>query len=181
MDNGQRISNLETIVNGLNTTVNDLNTTVNLLNQKVNDLNTAVSGLNTTVNGLESNVNGLNTTVNNIENRFEALENKSWHFNGDFSLSPTNTNVTFNTQGEAWRMSYTFNGASVTGIQIVYNLRVYDTKGNIIGGLNGIELADLKNSGSGILYIPYEQGTYSVEIRGITGSYTFTFEVQSYY
>jgi hypothetical protein len=129
----------------------------------------------------EQRISKLETTVNDLGKRVEALENITWHPDGNFTLAPSNTTVTFNTQGEAWRMIYTFNGANLNEMIIEYNLRVYDANGNIVGGLNGIELSDIRDSGRGILYIPEGQGTYSVEIRGITGSYTFTFEVESYY
>jgi outer membrane murein-binding lipoprotein Lpp len=188
VDSEQRISKLDTTVNGLNSTVNELNksvdelnATVKELNATVNDVNSTVNDLNATANGLEENGNALNSNVNALENRVEALENKSWHVDGNFALTPSNSIVTVNTQGEEWRMNYTFDGTNISGITIVYNLRVTDATGNIVGGLNGIELADLKNSGKGILYIPDEQGTYSVEMRNITGSYIFAFEAQSYY
>jgi outer membrane murein-binding lipoprotein Lpp len=181
LSNAQMIGNLEGKITGLNSTVNDLNTTVSGLDRTVNFLKANLDQLNGSLNGLESNVNALNTTVNNLENKVEALENKSWHSNGSFTLSSSNTFVTFSTQGEAWRMNYTFNGLNTTGILIGYNLRVHDVTGNIVAGLNGIELADLRNSGSGSLYVPEVGGTYSVEMRNITGSYTFAFEVESYY
>jgi hypothetical protein len=81
--------------------------------------------------------------VNNLENKVQALDNKTWHSGGSFALSQANPNVTFNTQGEAWRLNYVFSGNN-TQVTILYNLRVYDSNGNIVGGLDGVELADLR-------------------------------------
>jgi uncharacterized protein YoxC len=174
IENYQRISTLETNVTGLETKVDDLNTTVN-------GLETRVNSLNTTVNGLETTASGLGARVNDLGNNVTALENMTWHPDGNYSLSPSTTTVTFKTEGKAWRMNYVFNGANISEMIIEYNLRVYDANGNIVGGLGGIELSSLKNSGKGTIFIPESQGTYSVEISGITGGYTFAFEVQSYY
>ena len=135
----------------------------------------------TTIDNLGKTINNLEKTVDNLGKRVEALENKSWHPVGDFTLSPSKTSERFNIQGEAWRMSYTFNIASLSGMRIGYNLRAYDADGNIVGGLSGIELSDLRDSGKGVLYIPEGHGDYSVEIRDITGEYTFSFKVESYY
>ena len=76
-------------------------------------------------------------------------------------------------------MSFTFN--SEGRMYMEYNLKVYDADGNIIGGLSGFELNDMHDSGKGVLYIPAGQGTYSVEIGGVIGDFTFTFKVESYY
>jgi uncharacterized protein YoxC len=184
----QRINKLETTVNGLSLTLNDLDTRLNILNSSLtgfnatlNGLNETVNGLNSTISGLSSSISGLETSVNILEDKVQTLENKTWHSQGSFALSQTNQNVTFNTHGEAWRLNYVFDGTNALPMTIQYNLRVNDSSGNIVAGLDGIELADLRNFGRGTLYIPEGQGTYSVQMTGITGNYSFTFEVQSYY
>ena len=78
-------------------------------------------------------------------------------------------------------MTHIFNGTDISQMVIEYNLRILDANGNIVGGLDGFELSNLKNPGRGTLFIPEAQGTYSVEIIGITGDFTFSFEVDSYY
>lgn len=124
-------------------------------------------------------IDNIGKQIGNLGKRLEVLENKSWHPLGDFTLSPSKTKETFNTQGEAWRMSFTFN--SEGKMYMGYNLRVYDADGKIIGGLSGFELNDMHDSGKGVIYIPAGQGTYSVEIRDVIDAFTFTFKVESYY
>lgn len=138
-------------------------------------------GSNQRINSLEASVNGLSASANTLGNQIGALENMTWHSDGNYTLSPSETSVTFNTEGKAWRMTYTYNGQGTTSTTIEYNLLVLDANGNIVGGLDGIELTSLKNSGTGTIFVPEGQGTYSVEIEGVFGSYTFTFLVQSYY
>ena len=64
--------------------------------------------------------------------------------------------------------------------RIGYNLRVYDENGNIVGGLSGIELSDIRNTNC-VLSIPEGQGDFTVEIRGITADFTFSFTVEEFY
>jgi hypothetical protein len=45
--------------------------------------------------------------------------------------------------------------------RIGYNLRVYDENGNIVGGLSGIELSDIRNTNC-VLSIPEGQGDFTV-------------------
>jgi hypothetical protein len=126
-------------------------------------------------------ITNLEATVTNLGNRVTALESETWHYTGNYTLSQSATTVSFGTQGKAWRMTYVFEGAGVTML-LEYNLRVLDSNGNIVGGLGGIELSNLENSGRGTLFIPEAKGTYSVEIIGIiSGDFTFSFEVDSYY
>ena len=126
-------------------------------------------------------ITNLEATVTNLGNRVTALESETWHYTGNYTLSQSATTVTFSTQGKAWRMTYIFKGTGITLMLLEYNLRVLDSNGNIVGGLDGIELSNLENSGRGTLFIPEAQGTYSVEIIGVTGDFTFSFEVDSYY
>jgi hypothetical protein len=133
----------------------------------------------TTVNNLETTVGNLGKKADNLEQRLIAIENKTWHTVGDFTLAPSNTSVGFHIQGEEWRLTFTFNAAA--GAFIGYNLRVYDANGNIVGGLGGMELTDIRNSGKGILNIREGKGDYSVEIRGFTGDFTFSFKVEEFY
>jgi hypothetical protein len=110
-----------------------------------------------------------------------TLFNKSWHPVGDFTLSPSKTSEQFNIQGEEWRLTYTFNAPNPIGVQAGYIFGIKDADGNIVGGLNGMELSGLRDSGKGILSIREGQGDYSVEMRGITGDYTLSFKVEEYY
>ena len=64
--------------------------------------------------------------------------------------------------------------------RIGYNLREYDENGNIVGGLSGIELSDIRNTNC-VLSIPEGQGDFTVEIRGITADFTFSFTVEEFY
>ena len=124
-NNQQRIYKLETTVNGLSATLNNLdakldnlNSSLNAFNSTLNGINGAVTGLNSTVNGLSSSLIGLEGTVNNLQDKIQALESKTWHSDGRFALSLTNPNVTFNTQGEAWRLNYIFDGTNALPITI---------------------------------------------------------------
>jgi hypothetical protein len=116
----------------------------------------------------------------NVDKRLAAIENKTWHTVGDFTLSPSKTSEGFHIQGEEWRLKFTFNEVD-SGMRMGYNLRVYDANGYIVGGLSGIELADLTNSGKGILNIREGQGDYSVEIIDILYDFTFSFTVEEFY
>lgn len=120
------------------------------------------------------------TTVDDINKRLTVLENKTWHNVGDFTLSPSKPSEEFHIQGEEWRLKFTFNEVN-SGMRIGYNLRVYDANGYIVGGLSGAELADLTNSGKGILNIREGQGDYSVEIIDILYDFTFSFTVEEFY
>jgi membrane protein implicated in regulation of membrane protease activity len=124
-------------------------------------------------------VDNLGKKADAIEQRLAAIENKTWHTVGDFTLSPSKTSEGFHIQGEEWRLTFTFN--AVDGAFIGYNLRVYDANGNIVGGLSGIELVDIRDSGKGILNIREGQGDYTVEVRGMTGDFTFSFTVEEFY
>lgn len=126
-------------------------------------------------------ISSLQASVSSLDNRVSALENMTWHVDGNYTLSQSNPTATVNTQGKAWRLTYVYNGVSVEETQIVYNLQVKDSSGNIVGGLDGIELTALANGGKGTLYIPETQGTYTVQMTGVTGGYTFAFQVESYY
>jgi hypothetical protein len=120
------------------------------------------------------------TTVDDINKRLTVLENKTWHTVGDFTLSPSKTSEGFNIQGEEWRLKFTFNEVDA-GMRIGYNLRVYDANGYIVGGLSGTELADLTNSGKGVLNIREGRGDYTVEIIDILYDFTFSFTVEEFY
>ena len=120
------------------------------------------------------------TTVDDINKRLAVIENKTWHTVGDFTLSPSKNSEGFHIQGEEWRLIFTFNEVD-SGMRMGYNLRVYDANGYIVGGLSGIELADLTNSGKGILNIREGQGDYSVEIIDILYDFTFSFTIEEFY
>ena len=119
------------------------------------------------------------TKADDIEKRLAAIENKTWHTVGDFTLSPSKTSEGFHIQGEEWRLTFTFN--AVDGMYIGYNLRVCDANGNIVGGLGGSELVDIRNFGKGILNMREGQGNFTVEIRDITNDFTFSFKVEEFY
>jgi hypothetical protein len=124
-------------------------------------------------------VDNLGKKADDLDKRLAAIENKTWHTVGDFTLSPSKTSDGFHIQGEEWRLTFTFN--AVDGAFIGYNLRVYDANGNIVGGLSGSELVDIRDSGKGILNIREGQGNYTVEIRNITDDFTFSFTVEEFY
>jgi hypothetical protein len=136
--------------------------------------NQRIASLEATVNGLQASVKDLNSSVS-------ALENMTWHPDGNYTLSQSSSDATVNTQGKASLLNYVFNGQNISLMEITYNLRVFDSKGNVVAGIDGIELDALKDAGQGTLFIPEGQGTYTVQMTGITGSYTFTFQVESYY
>ena len=125
-------------------------------------------------------VDNLGKKADDLDKRLAAIENKTWHTVGDFTLSPSKTSEGFNIQGEEWRLTFTFNEVD-GGMRLGYNLRVYDASGNIVGGLSGLELADMYNSGKGILNIREGQGDYSVEIIDIYYDFTFSFKVEEFY
>ncbi len=116
----------------------------------------------------------------NLDQRLAAIENKTWHPVGDFTLSLSKTSEGFNIQGEEWRLTFDFNAVDAV-TRMGYNLRVYDANENIVGGLSGIELADLANSGRGILNIREGEGVYSVEIIDVLYDFTFSFTVEEFY
>jgi hypothetical protein len=115
-----------------------------------------------------------------LDNRLSAIENKSWHTVGDYILTPSKTSETFQVQGEQSRITFTFNEVD-SGMRVGYNLRVYDADGNIVAGLNGIELHDLTSNGKGRLNILEGSGTYTMEIIDITYDFQFAFTVEDYY
>ncbi len=117
----------------------------------------------------------------NLDERVKAIENKTWHPVVDFTLSPSKASETFNITGEKWRISFTFTFPRPGSVQLGYNLRVTNVDGYIVGGLSGIELIGLRDSGKGILYIQEGQGEYSVEIGNLDGDYTFSSSVETYY
>lgn len=122
----------------------------------------------------------LENKVVDLENRLSAIENKSWHILGSYTLTPSMTSETFQVQGEQSRLTFTFNEVD-SGMRLGYNLRVYDADGNIVAGLNGIELHDLISNGKGTLNILKGPGTYTVEIRDIHYDFSFAFTVEEYY
>ena len=134
----------------------------------------------TTVDNLGKRISSLEVTTNDLEKRLEVIENKSWHSVGDFALSPSKTSEGFHIRGEEWRLTFRFNEVNA-GMLIGYNLRVNDANGNIVGGLSGIELADMRDSGKGIINMREGQGDYTVEVRGITNDFTFSFKVEEFY
>ena len=125
-------------------------------------------------------VDNLGKKADDLDKRLAAIENKTWHTVGDFTLSPSKTSEGFHIQGEGWRLTFTFNEVD-SGMRLGYNLRVYDASCNIVGGLSGLELADMYNSGKGILNIREGQGDYSVEIIDILYDFTFSFKVEEFY
>ena len=125
-------------------------------------------------------VDNLGRKADDLDKRLEAIENKAWHTVGDFTLSPSKTSEGFHIQGEEWRLRFIFNEVD-GGVRLGYNLRVYDASGNIVGGLNGLELADLYNSGKGIINLREGQGDYTVEIIDILYDFTFSFTVEEFY
>jgi len=169
-------------------------TTVDNLGKKANDLEQRLTAIENTVGTLDDKVNDIehrltvaeNTVenisdkVDDVEQRLAAIENKTWHTVGDFTLSPSKTSQAFHIDGKEWRLNFTFNQV-IAGMVIGYNLRVYDASGNIVGGLSGIELMDIRDSGKGILNIREGQGDFTVEIRDMTAAFTFSFTVEEFY
>ena len=160
-------------------TVNNLEERTGDLEQRLTEAENTVDELGDEVGDLEERLTEAENTVDDLEQRLSTIENKTWHAVGDFTLSPSKTSQGFHIQGEEWRLNFTFNQV-VTGIQIGYNIRVYDDSGNIVGGLGGIELADIENTNC-ILNIREGQGDFTVEITGMAADFTLSFTVEEFY
>lgn len=168
------IDNLGKKVDELELRLTTAENTVDELGDKVDDLEDRLAAAENTVDTLEQK-------ADNLEQRLTAIENKTWHTVSDFTLSPSKTSQGFHIQGEKWRLNFTFN-QPVAGMVVGYNLRVYDAIGNIVGGLGGWELSDIRNTNTHcILSISEGQGDFTVEIRDMTEDFTFHFTVEEFY
>ena len=168
------VDNLGKIVDELELRLTETENTVDELGDKVDDLEDRLAAAENAVDTLEQE-------ADDLERRLTAIENKTWHTVGDFNLSPSKNSQGFHIQGEEWRLNFTFN-QPVAGMVLGYNLRVYDASGNIVGGLGGWELSDIRNTNTHcILGISEGQGDFTVEIRDMTEDFTFSFTVEEFY
>lgn len=120
--------------------------------------------------------------VTGVQNRVGAIEeqlDKEWTLVGEYTLTNSKQEETFNVSGEKWRLTWTFT-QSGTGQSVgKENIRIYDENQYLI---DGFSLNDKQNE-KGIVYINQGQGTYTVNIAymsELAGDYSFSFKAESY-
>lgn len=134
-----------------------------------------VTGLQNQVGTLEEQVTGIDERVDVIEEQLD----KEWTLVGEYTLTNSNQDETFNIAGEKWRLTWNFTQTGTGGSMGTDSIIIHDENQYLIDGLNLYST----ESDKGIIYINQGQGTYTVKIAYIpelAGDYTFSFKVESY-